>query len=316
MPVKTREHFLWVEKYRPKTVADCILPANIKTTFLMMQDQGDIPNLLLSGGAGCGKTTIARSLLDFLKCDYCIINGSLNAGKDVLRTDIANFASSMSFKGGRKYVILDEADALSAGPMGVQPALRNFLEEFSKNCGFILTANYRNKIITPLQSRCSIIEFDFPKKDRPALAKQLFTRIKEILKIENVEYEKDAVIAIIMQHFPDCRRILNELQRYSVNGKIDSGILVAQTQINDLITFLKDKDYTKVRAWVTENLNNSGDEIFRTFYEEASEHFTPSYIPEFILTLAKYQFQGAFALDHQINLAACLAEIMVSAEWK
>ncbi len=313
MSVKTREHFLWVEKYRPKTVADCIIPANLKTTFLKMQDQGDVSNLLLCGGAGCGKTTVARALLEFLKADYCIINGSLNGGIDTLRVGIANFASSVSFKGSRKYVILDEADYLTHA---TQPALRNFLEEYSKNCGFILTANYRNKIILPLQSRCSVIEFDFPKKDQPALAKQFFNRVKEILKTENIEYDNNAVIAIILRYFPDCRRVLNELQRYSVNGKIDSGIIHKATQINDLIKFLQDKDYTRVRNWVAENLNNSGDEIFRTFYDEAGEHFTPSYIPELILTIAKYQFQGAFALDHQINLSACLAEIMVSAEWK
>lgn len=311
--VRSAEHFLWSERYRPKKVEDCILPDDLKFTFLKFQEQGNIPNLLLSGGSGCGKTTVARALLETLNCDYLMINGSLKGNIDTLRNDIQSFASSMSFKGTRKYVILDEADYLTHA---TQPALRNFMEEFSRNCGFILTANYRNKIIAALQSRCSIIEFDLLKSEKLKL--KFLKHIKSILQKENIEFDPNAIIALIAEYFPDCRRILNELQRYSVKGKIDIGILnnFQSVTINNLITQIRSKNYTNVRRWTTENLNNDESSIYRTFYDEASNLFKPSYIPELVLTLAKYQHQAAFSLDPEINFSACMAEIMVSAEWK
>ena len=224
---------LWVERYRPQTIADTILPEDLKATFQQFVDQKSVPNLLLTGSAGVGKTTVARAMLEELECDYIIINGSLNGNIDTLRTTIQNFASSVSFTGGRKYVIIDEADYLNAN--STQPALRNFMEEYSKNCGFILTCNFKNRIIEPLHSRCSVIEFKINKNDMADLAKQFMKRVKNILEIENIEYDKEAVAAIIMKYFPDWRRVLNELQRYSATGRVDTGILsnLQQTSIRE-----------------------------------------------------------------------------------
>ena len=218
-----REEFLWVEKYRPHKVADTILPPSLQATFQQFVDDGSIPNLLLSGRAGVGKTTIARAMLDQLGCDYIVINGSMHGNIDTLRTDILNFASTVSFTGGRKYVILDEADYLN--PNSTQPALRNFMEEYSKNCGFILTCNFKNKLIDPLISRCSVIDFVIPKEDKPKLAVKFYKRVQDILRAENVEFNPQAVAGVIEKHFPDWRRVLNELQRYAATGKIDTGIL-------------------------------------------------------------------------------------------
>lgn len=310
----TRGLFLWTEKYRPKTVDECILPEQLKETFKQFVKQGNIPNLLLTGSAGTGKTTIARAMLEELKCDYTIINGSLKGNIDTLRTDIAGYASSVSFKGGRKYIILDEADYLTHH---TQPALRNFMEEFSKNCGFILTANYRNKIIEPLQSRCAVIEFQIGRDEAPKLAAQFMKRIQAILDKEGVEYDKAAVVALIKKHFPDWRRVLNELQRYSVTGKIDSGIMtnMRADSIKELIGFLKKKDFTNVRKWTGENLNNDQEAFFREFYDEASSLFQPSYVPELVLILAKYMYQASFVLDPEINFVAAMVEIMMTAQW-
>ena len=307
------DHFLWVEKYRPKTVAECILPAELKKTFQAFVDQKNIPHLQLSGGAGMGKTSVARAMVEEIGCDYIMINGSKDGNIDTLRTTIQNFASTMSFKGGRKYVILDEADYLTHH---TQPALRNFMEEFSRNCGFILTCNYPNRIIEPLWSRNSCIAFHIVKEEIPQLAMEFFHRVKHILGQENVEYDKAAVVDLIKKHFPDFRRTLNELQRHAAKGKITGDILQHAISIESLVKHMKEKNFTSVRQWTTENLNGDSSELYRNFYDDAAELFTPDYIPMLVLTLAKYQYQASFALDQEINFAAFCAEIMVEASWK
>jgi len=311
------EEFLWCEKYRPHTVADTILPADLKTTFQTFVDQQKIPNLLLTGSAGIGKTTIAKAMLDEVGADYIVINGS-DEGRliDTLRTKIKNFASSMSLAGGRKYVILDEADYLNAET--VQPALRNFMEEYSSNCGFILTCNFVNKIIAPLHSRCSVVEFKVPKKDMPKLAGMFFKRVETILANENVQYDQKVVAELVMKHFPDNRRILNELQRYSVTGNIDAGILVNQSDENfkALMQALKNKEFTTVRKWVGQNIDGEPAAFFRKLYESLHDLLKPSSIPEVVVILADYQYKSAFCADQEINTMALLTEIMVSAEFK
>ena len=312
-----RDEFLWVEKYRPHKVADTILPNDLKTTFQTFVDKGQIPNLLLTGSAGVGKTTIAKAMLDEVGADYIVINGS-DEGRliDTLRTKIKNFASSMSLAGGRKYVILDEADYLNAET--VQPALRNFMEEYSSNCGFILTCNFVNKIIAPLHSRCSVVEFKMSKKDMPKLAGQFFKRVENVLTNEGIEYEQKVVAEVITKHFPDNRRILNELQRYSVTGRIDSGILVSQSDVNfkTLLDALKNKEFTAVRKWVGQNIDGDTAPFFRKFYESIHDVVTPASIPQIVVTLADYQYKSAFAADQEINTMAFLTEVMVDAEFK
>jgi DNA polymerase III delta prime subunit len=311
------EEFLWVEKYRPKTVEDTILPADLKTTFKTFVEKGNIPNLLLTGSAGVGKTTIAKAMLDELGADYIVINGS-DEGRliDTLRTKIKNFASSMSLAGGRKYVILDEADYLNAET--VQPALRNFMEEYSANCGFILTCNFVKKIIDPLHSRCSVVEFKMPKKDMPKLASQFFKRVEKILELENVEYDPKVVAELITKHFPDNRRVLNEFQRYSVTGRIDSGILVNASGENfkSLMEALRNKEFSVVRKWVGQNVDGDTAPFFRKLYESVYEYAAPSSIPQVVVTLADYQYKAAFAADQEINTMALLTELMVDTEWK
>lgn len=309
------EEFLWVEKYRPKTIADTILPESLKSTFQEFVNQKNIPNLILNGPAGCGKTTVARAMLEELDCDYIIINGSMNGNIDTLRNEIKNFASAVSLSGGRKYVILDEADYLNAN--STQPALRNFMEEFSKNCGFILTCNFKNRIIEPLQSRCSVIDFKISKKDLPELAAQFMKRVCTILTTENIEFDKPSVAEVLKKHFPDWRRVLNELQRYSATGKIDSGILVNMQEISlkSLIDFLKSKDYTNMRKWVGENIDNDADIIYRKIFDQANQYIAKSSVPLIVLLIGKYQYQHAFAADSEINLVCCLTEIMMEAEW-
>jgi replication factor C small subunit len=308
--------FLWVEKYRPKTVQETILPDSLKTTFQQFVDQQQIPNLILAGGPGVGKTTIARAMLEELECDYIIINGSLKGNIDTLRNDIQQFASSVSFTGGRKYVILDEADYLN--PQSTQPALRNFMEEFSKNCGFVLTCNFKNRIIEPLHSRCSVIDFKVPKSDRAAMAALFFARCKDILEKENIPYDKQTLAEVVKKHFPDSRRVLNELQRYSATGSIDPGILVNMSDENfgSLVKHMKDKSFTNVRKWVGENIDNEPTALFRRFYDQASERMKPQSIPQLVLILADYQYKHAFAADQEINLVACLTEIMMACEWQ
>ena len=309
------ENFLWVEKYRPKTISDTILPTELKTTFQQFVDQKNIPNLILSGGAGVGKTTVARAMLEELGCDYIVINGSMNGNIDTLRNEILNFASSVSFTGGRKYVILDEADYLNAN--STQPALRNFMEEFSKNCGFILTCNFKNRIIEPLHSRCSVVDFKIAKSDMPKLAGQFFKRVQGILATENVAYEPAVVAEVINKHFPDWRRILNELQRYSATGKIDTGILInlQEESYKELIGFLKDKNFTNIRKWVETHDDIDQTTLYRKFYDTAETHMNPMNNAQLVLILAKYQYQAAFSVDPVINTVAFLTEIMINCEF-
>jgi DNA polymerase III delta prime subunit len=310
-----KENFLWVEKYRPSKIEDAILPDELKKTFSQFISNGDIPNLILSGGPGVGKTTIARAMLEEIGADYIVINGSLNGNIDTLRNDIKNFASAMSFKGGRKYVILDEADYLN--PQSTQPALRNFMEEFSSNCGFILTCNFVNRIISPLHSRCSVINFKIDTKEKPRLASQMMKRIQHILSEENVESEPKVVANVITKYFPDWRRTINELQRYSATGKIDSGILSIEKDATTkaLVEYLKTKNFKEMRKWVVENLDTEPTALFRSIYDKSSEFMQPQSIPQLVLILSNYQYKSAFVADQEINLVACLTEVMADCEF-
>jgi len=311
------EQLLWTEKYRPKTVEDCILPDAIKTTFQEYVKSGNIPNLLLSGSAGVGKTTIAKALCNEVGCDFIIINGS-DEGRliETLRVKIKNYASSMSLSGGRKVIIIDEADYSNAE--SVQPALRAFIEEFSNNCSFIFTCNQKNRIIEPIHSRCAVIDFRIQNGQKAKMATAFFKRVEWILNQENVTYDKEVIASLITKHFPDNRRILNELQRYSAAGIIDKGILttVVEIQLNELIKTIKDKDFGSMRKWVTQNLDNDPAKIFRKIYDGLYEHLKPNSIPNAVMILAKYQYQAAFVADQEINLVACLTEFMVELELK
>ena len=308
--------FLWVEQYRPKTVDDCILPQNLKNTFKEFVEQGNVSNVILSGGPGIGKTTIAKAVLDEIGATSMMINGSEESGIDVLRTKIKNFASTVSLEGGRKYLILDEADYLN--PQSTQPALRGFMEEFHKNCGFILTCNYKNRLIEPLHSRCSVIDFTIPKSEKPNLAMDFMSRVEGILVLENIGYDKKVLAEVIQRHFPDWRRILNELQRYSVSGRIDAGILVDMAEINikELMKFMKEKEFTNVRRWVVNNLDMDSVRLFRSIYDNLYTFVDPSSIPHVVCVLAEYQYKAAFSADQEINLLACLTEIMARAKFK
>ena len=311
-----REDFLWVEKYRPQTIAKTILPTAIKKTFQEFVNQDNIPNMILSGGAGMGKTTAAKAMLEELGCDYIVINGSMNGNIDTLRTEIRNFASSVSFSGGRKYVILDEADYLN--PQSTQPALRNFMEEYSKNCGFILTCNFLNRIIQPLHSRCSVVEYKIPKEEKNPMAAEMYKRCKEILDAENIQFDNKVVVEVVKKFFPDNRRILNELQRYSATGKIDAGILVNFEDVNikSLMEAMRNKEFSTVRKWVAQNVDgDTSQSIFRQIYDSASEYIKPQSIPLVVITIADYQYKSAFVADHEINLMAMLTELMVEVEW-
>jgi len=309
-----REEFLWSQKYRPKKVADVILPANLKEAFQSYVDQKDIPNLILAGGAGIGKTTVACAMLEELGCDYIIVNGSMDAGIEELRTHISRFASSISFLGGRKYVIFDEADYLS---WKVQPALRNFMEEFSSNCGFILTCNLKNKIIEPIHSRCVPIEFKIAKSDQPKLAAQFFKRVINILDTEGVTYDKTVVGTLVSKYMPDWRRVLNELQRYSVNGQIDTGIFAnmpAET-FASLISILKKKEWQEMRKWIVDNGDLTIDEIFAKLYDQIYDYVKPSSRGLLVVIMADYQYKAAFVANPEINLAAALTQIMIDIEF-
>ena len=308
--------FLWVEQYRPKTVDDCILPQNLKSTFKEFVEQGNIPNVILSGGPGVGKTTIAKAVLDEIGATYMMINGSEESGIDVLRTKIKNFASTVSLEGGRKYLILDEADYLN--PQSTQPALRGFMEEFHQNCGFILTCNYKNRLIEPLHSRCSVIDFSIPKSEKANLAMDFMKRIEFILQSESVEYEKKVLAEGIQRHFPDWRRTLNELQRYSVSGCIDAGILIDMAEINikELMLFMKEKEFTNVRKWVVNNLDMDSVRLIRSVYDSLYTFLDHSTIPHAVCILADYSYRGAFVADQEINTLACLTEMMAKCKFK
>ena len=307
---------LWVEKYRPQTILDCILPNELKSTFQQFVENEEIPNLLLTGTAGVGKTTVAKAMLEEIGCTYMMINGSEESGIDTLRTKIKNFASTVSMDGKRKYVILDEADYLN--PQSTQPALRGFIEEFSKNCGFILTCNFRNRIIEPLHSRCSTVEFRIPNEQKPKLATNFMKRVQDILEKENVSYNEKVVADVIGKFFPDWRRCLNELQRYSATGTIDAGILVnlSDTSIKELVSFIKDKDFKSCREWVVHNLDNDPHRIYRRIYDTLSGNVPDSAIPHCVLILGDYSYKSAFVADQEINLLACLTEMMTSVQFK
>tara|TARA_R100000773_G_scaffold42946_1_gene40729 strand:+ start:962 stop:1897 length:936 start_codon:yes stop_codon:yes gene_type:complete len=308
--------FLWVEKYRPKTVKDCILPKKLKDTFQEFVKDKHIPNLILSGSAGTGKTTIAKAMVEQIGSTWMMINGSEESGIDVLRTKIKNFASTVSLEGGRKYIILDEADYLN--PQSTQPALRGFMEEFHKNCGFILTCNYKNRLIDPLQSRCSNIDFTIRNGERVKLADKFYKRVLDILKDEKIQFNPPAVAELITAHFPDWRRVLNELQRYSASGQIDAGILIniSNENIKELMSFVKNKEFTNVRKWIVNNLDNDSNRIFRTIYDSLYETIDHSTIPHAVVILGDYQYKSAFVADQEINLLACMTELMSQVKFK
>tara|TARA_B100000900_G_scaffold287789_1_gene246801 strand:+ start:384 stop:1319 length:936 start_codon:yes stop_codon:yes gene_type:complete len=310
------ETFLWVEKYRPKTVDECILPTELKKTFSEFVKDKHIPNLILSGSAGTGKTTIAKAMVEEIGSTWMIINGSEESGIDVLRTKIKNFASTVSLEGGRKYIILDEADYLN--PQSTQPALRGFMEEFHKNCGFILTCNYKNRLIEPLQSRCSNVDFTIRNGERIKLAEKFFGRVQDILGQEQIKFEPKAIAELINKFFPDWRRCLNELQRYSSSGQIDAGILVnlSSENIKELIGFLKAKEFTNVRKWIVNNLDNDPARIFRTIYNSLYDNLDHSTIPHAVVIIADYQHKSAFVADQEINMLACMTELMSQVKFK
>ena len=314
----SRDEFVWVEKYRPKTIEECILPDNIKKTFQDFLDKGEVPNLLLSGPPGCGKTTVAKALCEELGVDYYVINGS-DEGRflDTVRNNAKNFASTVSLSSTAKHkvVIIDEADNTTPD---VQLCLRAFTEEFIGNCRFIFTCNYKNKIIAPLHSRCSVVEFGIRGKERQQLAGHFFKRLQDILVLERVDFEGKVLAELINKHFPDWRRVLNELQRYSVSGKIDSGILAAFSNVktDDLFKFLKEKDFPATRKWVVDNLDNDPTVLLRSIYDALYSHLAGPGIAAAVLIIAKYQYQSAFVADQEINMLACLTEVMVECEFK
>ncbi len=306
--------FLWVEKYRPQIIADVVMPSHIKATFEDIVSGGELHNMLLTGTAGLGKTTVAKALCNELDLDFLLINGSEEGNIDTLRNKIKQFASTVSLQGGFKVVILDEADYLN--PQSTQPALRGFIEEFSRHCRFILTCNFKNRIIEPLHSRCSVIEFNMAKKDMPPLLSEFMKRVEYILGQEKITYDKQVIADLIMKHMPDWRRVLNELQRYSTSGSIDTGILVSisETSINDLMLHIKHKDFKRMRQWVADNMDTEPASIFRKIYDTMFEYIDPKSIPQLVLILADYQYKNAFVADHELNLVACLTEIMAGVE--
>mgnify|MGYP000261871066 FL=1 len=310
------EDFLWVEKYRPKTIGECVLPSGLKQTLSEFVSKGDLPNLILSGGPGVGKTTAAKAMIEELGLTYMMINGSEESGIDTLRVKLKNFASTVSLHGGRKYLILDEADYLNA--QSTQPALRGLIEEFHKNCGFILTCNYKNRLIPPLHSRCSVVDFTIQKSEKKELAEQFFKKVMNILVVEDIKFEPKAVAEVINKFFPDWRRVINELQRYSVSGRIDAGILVDISEINikELMRFMKDKEFTNVRKWIVNNIDNDPTRLFRRLYDNLYDYMDGSSIPHVVVILGEYQYKAAFVADQEINMLACLTEIMARGKFK
>jgi len=308
--------FLWVEKYRPRTIADAILPDGLKQTFQRMVDTGELPNMLFTGTAGLGKTTVARALCNALALDHIVINGSEEGNIDTLRTKIKQFASTVSLQGGYKVVILDEADYLN--PQSFQPALRGFIEEFSNNCRFILTCNFKNRIIEPLHSRCGVYEFNTSKKEMAQLMAGFMDRVTNILELEKIQCDKNILAELILKFAPDWRRVLNELQRYSVgSNSIDSGILINLSDKNydDLFVHLKSKDFKKMRQWVVNNIDTDASAIFRAMYDRMSNKVDAQSIPQLVIILADYQYKNAFVADHELNVVACLTEVMANVQF-
>jgi DNA polymerase III delta prime subunit len=310
------DQFLWVEKYRPQKIDDCVLPESLKDTFKQYIAQGELPHFLLSGTAGVGKTTVAKALCNEIGAEYIMINGSEESGIDTLRTKIKGFASTVSLTDSPKIVIIDEADYLQAN--STQPALRSFIEEFSANCRFIFTCNFKNRILEAIHSRCACIDFKIDNKDKQVLLGLFFKRATQILKQENVDFDQKVVAELITKHFPDYRRVLNELQRYSVSGKIDSGILVnmSQESFKDLIKMMKEKDFTNVRKWVGKNSDSDTVAVFRELYDTSVTYMAPESIPQLVLILADYQYKAAFVADHELNIMAALTEVMANVKFK
>ena len=314
--MQNNDMMLWVEKYRPRTIDDCVLPEGLKETFRNVVSTGKIPNMLFTGTAGLGKTTIARAICDTLDLDYILVNGSEQGNIDTLRGKIKQFASSVSLSGGYKVVILDEADYLN--PQSTQPALRGFIEEFSDNCRFILTCNFKNRIIEPLHSRCGVYEFNASKKELAGLCPAFMKRLQFILKTEGVQYNNDVLAQLIMRHAPDWRRIINECQRHSIEGELRIDVLSkgSQQEYDNLFAFLKEKDFKKMRRWVTDNVDVDASSIFRGVYDNMYDAIAPNSIPQLVLILADYQFKQAFVADTELNLVACFTEVMANVEFK
>jgi DNA polymerase III delta prime subunit len=308
--------YLWVEKYRPQTIEDTILPVALKDTFRQILENKELPNLLFTGTAGVGKTTVAKAICNELDLDYLLINGSEEGNIDTLRHKIKQFASTVSLQGGYKVVILDEADYLN--PQSTQPALRGFIEEFSNNCRFIMTCNFKNRIIEPLHSRCSVVEFNVKKNDLAELCSSFMARVTTILNTEQCGYDEPVIAELIMKHMPDWRRVLNELQRYSLSGNIDSGILVniQEVSLNNLMAAMKDKNFKQMRQWVTDNIDVEPAALFRKIYDNMYEHVDPQSIPQLVLILADYQYKNSFVADHELNMVACCTEIMAGVKFK
>jgi DNA polymerase III delta prime subunit len=308
------EHLLWTEKYRPQTIEDCILPKRLKEVFQQYASQKQIPNLLLTGSAGVGKTTVAKALCQEAGCDYLVINGSDESGIDTFRTKIKHYASAMSFAGGRKVIIIDEADYLN--PNSTQPALRNAIEEFAGNCSFIFTCNYKTRIIEPLHSRCAVIDFGLKNGEKVKLASLFHKRIESILQSEKIDFDKSVVAELIKKHFPDFRRVINELQRYSQFGKIDTGILaqIGDVSTKELVKHISSKDFGAIRKWVA-TTEIDGNTLFRKIYDAMYDVLKPTSIPKAVLILADYQYKQAFVADQEINMVACLTELMVECEF-
>ena len=313
-----REEFLWVEKYRPRYIDDCILPQETKKIFLDFVNNKEIPNLLLCGTSGVGKTTVAKALCNELGADFVLINGSEERNIDTLRVKIKQFASTVSLTvdGGPKIVILDEADYLN--PQSTQPALRGFIEEFSKNCRFIFTCNYKNRIIQPLHSRCSVIDFTIQASQKPQIATGIFQRILQILTDEKVDYNEKVVVEVVNKFFPDFRRMLNEIQKYSASGKIDSGILanLDDESLNELLSFIKEKEFSKMRKWVALNIHNDPQTIYRKIYDSFFTKFENTSVPQAIIILSDYTYKSAFVADQEVNMVACLTELMMECKIK
>ena len=310
------ESLLWVEKYRPRTIEDCILPESIKKTLRDVVSQNKIPNMMFTGTSGIGKTTAARAICNETQADYLIINGS-DEGRmiDTLRTKLTQFCSTISLSGSRKVVIIDEADYMNAD--SVQPAMRNFTERFADNCSFIFTCNYKNRIIEPIHSRCAVIDFSLKNGEKQVIAARFMKRVEGILTDESIDYDKEVIAKLVLKHFPDFRRVLNELQRYSTSGEINSGVLanIKEMNLKELIDSLREKNFSKMRQWVVANVDNDPATVYRKIYDELYNVIEKGSIPQAVLTIAEYQYKSAFVADQEINLVACLVELMAECEF-